>query len=847
MKPSYELIHTIDSGTGNLYYFGLHDQGAQLNFVASPLELSAVDNAESSMCVPGFGSVYLSLGRGTGTAGAGGWLSFASDSPTDSYVGTMAGIQVVKRFIRDGNKLYLELLLSNPSVDTIVVDELAISVPVNNNYTDFRYRPAYMYDRRVYEHIYPGQSSGYQIMQRLSGKAPLAYLIPLGSARFEHASHLPGTTAQAREGIPNHSWPGVSLIYLHAQGYMAKNGYKEIMGTGTATCLTLLPGEEACYKLELGLAEDMEQFHALAVDRGKLVATASPALISPVDSPVTLSIDSRSAAFLAESKLYSSVRQESGDGQHRYELVFRELGEHVVHLRNADGMTATVVFYITAPLQELTRSRADFIVANQIYENAESALNGAILCYSRRDFQGNHNYKMGLFVQEDSLWGNGSYEGGITEAMFLARKNAIDPDAGQIRALETYIQTYVHRYLQKMDTYEVFWWCGEFNSVRSFDYMHLANVYYYMHRIAATYKATSGYSAHDYLFLAYKTLMAMFEKARKMDLMVGNMGGEVMFLVLEAMETTLIAEYYELQDRVHGFQRNLFTYTPPYGSECAYDNTGYEMAMTMAGRYNDLDWMKRLGHIILAARGVQPVWWWHGSDIRWWDPEYDFSEGCHHYTSPLNSTGLQQAMDRGQLPITAQHLSSLYAGKLGAFAKIHADGSCSMSYCWEQESPNFGFHAFSGDSGLGLFGALAEFGACVYQSGAAEAQRYLCRFETDDAAGGFAIIPSSGAGNRIAWHLADQDEEASNGSVSLTAGFIQSLTWNPLARAWEAVVWNDTAYSYQNEITFQVPIQPHMALEINGTKGGLRKTADNELRATFKIEPDETVTILLQA
>jgi hypothetical protein len=847
MTSGYKLKHWIDQTTGNLYYFGLHDdEHEQLNFVASPLELSAVDNMESSMCVPGYGSVYISSRVDSGTSGESRWLKFAATDKPDTFVGELGDVAVQKVFVSDNNKLYLEIDLSNKSGVSIVVDELAVSVPVNNNYTEFRYRPEYMYEKRVYEHVYPGNTSGYQLMQRLNGEAPIAYAIPVDHTAFEHTSHLSGTTGHNREGIPNHSWPGVSVIHLHAKGYMDKNGFKEIMGAGSVSSIGLLPGQHAIYTIEMGIVESIEQFNELAVSRGKLVANASPSMVSPVDSPVTLHIYSRSDVEIAKSELYAAKYKASDNGKFIWEFVFRQIGEHAVRIRNAEGNSATVVFYITAPLKELIQKRADFIVQYQVYDNKESILDGAILCYSRRDFTGNHNYKQGLFVQEDSLWGNGSYEGGITEAMYLAKKNSLDPDGQQIQALEAYIQNYVRRYMQNPETYEVFWWCGNFNSTRSFDYMHLANVYYYMHFIAKTFQATSTYSAHDYLYFAYKTLMTMFGNARKMDMVVGNMAGQVMFQTLEAMEETLIAEYYELLHQVHNFQRNLFQFNVPYGSECAYDNTGYEMAMTMAERYDDLEWVKRLGKIILAARGSQPVWWWHGSDIRWWDAEHDFSEGCHHYTSPLNSTGLQKAIERGQLSVTTEHLSSVYGGKLGAFTKIHPDGSGSMSYCWEQESPNFGFHAFSGDIGLGLFGSLVDLGAYVYNPQDEAIQSYLCSVE-EAPDGQLTVVPSSGAGNRITWHLEHLDEGLSTGSVTLAAGYIQSFTWNVKTCFWEAIVYNDTEYSYQNEISFKVPVQAHMKLTVNGIKSVLHKISDVEVKASFTIASKERLRILLEA
>ncbi|UVI27330.1 DUF5695 domain-containing protein [Paenibacillus spongiae] len=850
MIPLNLNAHLIDRTTGNLYYFGVHAGDDSCNFVASPTELGVVDDRDRSMPVPGYGSVFVTYRQEQSSLASGAsesrWLDFRPVGESDDYASDLGGFTVHKSFRQSDDLLYMEIILSNPSSSALRIDELAVSVPVNNNYTDFRYRPSYMYEKRVYEHIYPGGTSGYQIMQRLNGDAPLAYAIPLKETSFEHAAHLPGTTSLVREGIPNHSWPGSSVIYLHAKGYLERNGYQEIMGRGSATSRLLLPGEEASYLIEIGMTDGMESFRSLLVERGKLAVTAIPAMVSPIDSPFTLLVRSRSTVSLESSDRYSAVLTGSSGDRHTFRLEFREPGEYEITIRNAEGGSAPVLVHITEPVKELVRRRADFIARHQVYRKEGDALNGAILCYSRREFIGNRPYPQGILAQEDDIWGSGSYEGGITEAMFLAIKNAADPEPGEIAVLEAYVRDYVRRYLQNPETNEVFWWCGNFNSVRSFNYMHVANLYYYMHVIAKTYQATELFDSNEYLLLAYSTLMKMFERARKMDLVVGNMGGEVMFRTLHAMEDIYVPEYYELLLRVNEFQRNLFEHNVPFGSECAYDNTGYEMVMTMADAYDDTAWMERLAKIMLAVRGEQPVWWWHGSDIRWWDAERDFSECCHHYTSPLNSGGLLRALERGLLPIGHETLSTIHGGTLGAFSKIHADGTGSMSYCWEQESSNFGFHAFSGDIGLGLFGALTDFGAYVYQPAGESLQGYLCDARDDAESGMLDVRPVSGAGNRIAWHLADKEGGSSRGRVALTAGFIERLLWNRRTGTIEIVAHNDTSYAYRNEIAFTLPVPLYMELTVNGQRTLLRKIADHEAKASFAIGSRERVAIVLK-
>ena len=169
-----------------------------------------------------------------------------------------------------------------------------------------------------------------------------------------------------------------------------------------------------------------------------------------------------------------------------------------------------------------------------------------------------------------------------------------------------------------------------------------------------------------------------------------------------------------------------------------------------------------------------------------------------------------------------------------------------MSYCWEQESSNFGFHAFSGDIGLGLFGALTDFGAYVYQPAGEALQGYLCDARDDAESGMLDVRPANGAGNRITWHLADADGGAGRGRVALTAGFIERLLWNRRTGTIEIAVHNDTSYAYRNEIAFTFPVPLHMELTVNGQRTPLRKISDHEVKTSFAIGSGERVAILLK-
>ena len=91
-----------------------------------------------------------------------------------------------------------------------------------------------------------------------------------------------------------------------------------------------------------------------------------------------------------------------------------------------------MTFYVTDNIEKLVKARASFVLNNQIYHKEGDILDWAIVPYSEGEFTG-HN---GLVVEEGSLWGTGSYEGGICDAGFAAEKNVLYPDKEEISILE---------------------------------------------------------------------------------------------------------------------------------------------------------------------------------------------------------------------------------------------------------------------------------------------------------------------------------------------------------------------------------------------------------------------------
>lgn len=852
MENEYRLDHNIDKLTGNLHYLGFSNVDKQMNFVANPVDLCLIDSKSSSK-VPGFGAICLSyLTEDRLYFQTGKWLELErNENDGNTFVFQDTAVLVEKRFITESNKLYINIKIHNKLKRTLEIDELSISVPVNNNFTEMRYEQEYLYNYKVHEHIYPGGSSGYQLIQRLSGESPFVYVIPGEKTYFEYSAHFPETISYSRKGVVNHSWPGSSMIFLRSKGYLERNKFKKIMGEGSSTSCKIGPGSEVSYSIEIGLVNSIEEFKDVLIKKGKIHITAIPGMVLPIDNIAHLFVGSESDIFLDKDEGFQIKELSKGNAGFNVKLLFCKTGEHFINIRNKSNQFARLVFYITPPVKELLEKRVRFILENQVFNDEQHKLNGAILPYSVKPFVGNGDIKYGegIFVKEDSLWGNGSYEGGITEAMFVAHKNVLVPDEWQISKLETYIKKYVRRYLQNVETNEVIWWCGAFSTQRAFDYMHLANLYYSMHLISDRYNLTKEFTALDYLMFSYETLMKMFEKSRALDMVVGLMGGQNIFHILESMQKNdiMVLQYYELLMKVHAHRRNLFTDNLPYGSECAYDNTGYECVMSYSDYYKDDAWIGKLKDIILAARSTQPVWWWYASDIRWWDAENDFSECCLHYTSPLNSSALLMALLGNKTDTSIDMLSNIYGGILGVLSKIHSDGSGSMSYCWEQESVNYGFHPFSGDIGLGLYGSLLCIGSFAYYSMKYGLIGCLCGVVEDDKSKMITVLPKDGIGKRFMWsieteHLKKNESEVFRGKVELSSGIIKEIKINPEEKKIVLEIINEFHDEKQTEVLIQYPADYSTVLTVNGKLEKYCKTQKDSVKINYLLRGKEQST-----
>lgn len=674
------LCYETDAA-GNLIFLSAD---GEKNYISSPAELEILKTGENPEgTVPSFGALTMELSDGA--AGFSGTPDCVRKGRAFEYDGGWFVLRKTWRRFREG--LDLEIRIRNDSERELTVRGLSVSLPYNNNYTRFMFDQDFLYRSRTCEHYYPCGSASYVLAEMLDGKQPVCWLLCGEGTEIRHFRKNPFSVQRENRGLPNHSYPGSLEAVLVGAGMPRAQGAEDEGG-----CRILKPGEEARFLLKWGFCADRAAFDALRVDAGQVVLRPVTGLVQPLGTAFVFEALSRSPVTFA-----CPEGQPEQIGANRYRIRFDSVGEKELEASNENCM-ARMICYVTAPFETLIRARTKFILGRQVCRDPGDLLDQAILPFAEREFCGH----TGLVREEGSLWGTGSYEGGICDACFAAEKNLLFPDPGEIAALEEYVSGYLLRYLQDPKTLRVNWFGYRALENRSYNYVHVANFYFSMYRIAERFGGTRR-DKWEYLDLAARTLEVMFSVSRAMDLVVGNMGIGVVFEVLEAFARLgSIDRYFELDLKFRRYMEDVFSGIP-YASECAYDNTGYEAVIRMCIARKDRQTALDLADIIAALKGNQPLWWWNGSDIRWWDAEFDFRECCHHYTSPYNGAALIRLMaETDWLKPREDLLSSAYGGLLGVLAKIRPDGFASMSYCPEPESEaNFGFHRCTGDFGVG--------------------------------------------------------------------------------------------------------------------------------------------------
>jgi len=241
---------------------------------------------------------------------------------------------------------------------------------------------------------------------------------------------------------------------------------------------------------------------------------------------------------------------------------------------------------------------------------------------------------------------------------------------------------------------------------RSYDYPHVAALYWVMYRLARNHQGLVTNHPWDwYLNQAYETSIAMPKYAADLG-SFGQMEGTVFLQILADLKREGMNEKAaDLEAKMHARTERWREQAYPFGSEMPWDSTGQEEVY---------DWTKYFGYgdkadvtlnAILGYDPAIPHWGYNGSARRYWDfifagKDRRLERQLHHYGSSMNAIPL--LAEYRDHPDDLYLLRVGYAGTVGTLTDIDQQGF-----------PSAAFHSFpdmlkpdpiTGDYGPNFFG-----------------------------------------------------------------------------------------------------------------------------------------------
>lgn len=454
--------------------------------------------------------------------GAEGWREFKSGGVvTTCHVG-VSKLELTQEFEQANERLVWGLTLRNAGAADIEAGDLALSLPMYNNYSK---NTEETFERRVFRHAFIGGEGSWVYWQPAGGGGPYLLMSACRGTGLEFFSI----------NAFDYAWGGGDYrVYVHSAAYADT----EKRGTWrqTRTSVVLKPGQERTYSFVFTWAGSIDELRQAIRREAGLDVRVAPGMVVPQDLRVNLAlgsadkIDSMTPEFPGLTRV-KYVGEKAGYSV--YSIEFRKLGESLLTV-DRGGRKTVLEFFVTQPVETLVKKRAAFIAANQQHRDPSKWYDGLFSLWDVRQPQGKN------LLGPDNPGGqypyavSGSDDPSNSKGVFLSEKNVAYPDVREIEALEYYLEHFVWGKLQRTDKetphpYGVYgcdsWYenrnsptglnsggHGQEQMWRTFDYTTFFTLYLNMYRIAKANPSVCKYlDAKGYLERAYGTARAFFE------------------------------------------------------------------------------------------------------------------------------------------------------------------------------------------------------------------------------------------------------------------------------------------------------------------------------------------------
>lgn len=748
----------VDASTAGVYTLSNPTDSFGTNFVLNPTLRSQFDVDDSRW----FGDLIFTVRRASQTVGTPMVSGLSDDSRTISQSGNtitvaysgnaqnpngIRGFSVAETYETNaaGDVLTWSVTVTNTSTESLEFQDFGFPMLMNSYWSGDQ---TGIYEKNVSRHSFVAQDGSYIYWQRPNGIAPYLVMVPTAGTRLEYKNKARPGEGPFAESDP--AWEGLVEYYIHSKA-VAPARVNQAGSYLPATSLTLNPSQSKTYGFTFRWAADYAGIRNAVFAAGGLDVVSLPGMVIPTDTTVSLAVRSTAGitSVVGETgKNIAVTPSGTSNGYSIYKLTLPTLGPNAVTVTYGGNRISVLQYYSVRPIEELISKRSAFIVANQ-QAKTNRGYNGAFLQWNMATKQliTWDNYTGGGWKQ----WmAGGSDDLGLAPAEFLAEKNLVTPVQGEVSAIDYWISNFLFGYLQNAQsngqrTYQVYrWFDGQDGTPydqgiwRAYNYTHIANVYYTMYRIGRAYpRLTMQYTPIQYLTFCYETLNAMFTKiplptpigdaAHTLGLMgestypeiVAALGAEGLTTQQGNLQQWTFAKYQYFANEAY-----------PFASEASIDTTGFETSYTLAKMNNDIPLVNKVVSASLACRGLQPTWYYYGSDNRhmgesWWNLGYECGLGAWQQQDYLVAFNPSTATDLPDM------LRSTYGAYLAGWANINSGqiepataniGAASWQYQSEKGTteydwiPNLnGWWAWSGEADLGFWGALRAASVNVVQ------------------------------------------------------------------------------------------------------------------------------------
>ena len=575
-----------------------------------------------------------------------------------------------------------------------------------------------------------------------------------------------------------------------------------------------------------------------------------------------------------ESVSFVETKTVDGEQHHIYDLHFGCIGNNSVRveykLKVGDEWVSKFTqfeFNVLTELDQASDTHADFMVNETQDTNPDSPTYGI---YS------DWYFASGRDSNQRNHWGDDWSHDNIN---FIAMKNYLNPDAEQVKSIETYLidfmwNTYmkntqdnfiVANYLSASGAYSTS--SGPYT--RTFSEVMEATGFFNMYRIVKAYPDLIEYRkpAAWYLEKAYGIYSNRVGTGA-----IGFYGEQQIPDMIEALYAEgMDEEAFNLQERFAWYKaNNCINATYPYGSEFAYDNTGEEgafAAIQALKKYwpdsdaakNAYSAMSMANHKTRAMRGIQPTWYQYADPVfiggeSWWNFQYTASLAG----SIMDDWMRYEELEDGDTTAWAARVN--YAAKISNFNAINM-GQISDKYVgnvsWRYNMykggygamnvndggtrvMNNGWQDFSGESDEGLYGSLLRISADVVNDPIFGLYGYGANVTADETS--YTVVPTDGFGKRV--NILDQKIY-----VETTQDTITSAKFAMDGSSIELNVKGYTAASHVSHIALSGAglKDGFYAINVNGEKVSQVYVKNNEANATITMPAGETNVVTITA